>query len=174
MVYAQSRFRSGKLDAQTPPGFWDTNESSNLSQSTRLSDSEQKKKKRELLPNSGLCFSDRPQGKTKRKQKESEVLRPCLRTEKIMENVGDGDISCYWRTRYSHQNIGTGLEDLEIRGLWNKRTSGDLPNYCIVEIEQNTEKNPGDFKRLTVTQPPLESHQLMSKIITPQKANVVN
>ena len=31
-----------------------------------------------------------------------------------------------------------GLEDLDMR------TSGDHPNYSIVEIGQNTEKSPGD------------------------------
>ena len=34
----------------------------------------------------------------------------------------------------------------------NKRTSGDHPNYSIVEIGQNTEKSPGDLRRLAVTQ----------------------
>ena len=31
-----------------------------------------------------------------------------------------------------------GLEDSEIKGL------GDYPNYCIIEIGQNTEESPGD------------------------------
>ncbi len=33
-------------------------------------------------------------------------------------------------------------------------TSGDHPNYCIIEIDQNTEKIPGDLRRL-VTQTPV-------------------
>ena len=37
-------------------------------------------------------------------------------------------------------------------GLGNKRTSRDHPNYSIIEIGQNTEKSPGDLKRLAVTQ----------------------
>ena len=28
------------------------------------------------------------------------------------------------------------------RGLGNKRTSGDHPNYSIIEIDQNTEESP--------------------------------
>ena len=28
------------------------------------------------------------------------------------------------------------------RGLGNKKTSGDHPNYCITEIGQDTEKSP--------------------------------
>ena len=55
----------------------------------------------------------------------------------------------------SHQRIGTGTGR-----LGNKRTSGDHPNYRIVEIGQNTKKSPGDLRRLAVTQTPVESHQL--------------
>ena len=32
----------------------------------------------------------------------------------------------------------------------------DLPNYSIIEIGQNTEKSPGDLKRLAVTQTPVK------------------
>ena len=46
------------------------------------------------------------------------------------------------------------------RGLGNKRTSGDNTNYSIVEIKQNTEKSPGDLRRLAVTQIPVKDHQL--------------
>ena len=45
-------------------------------------------------------------------------------------------------------------------GLGNKRKSGDHPNYCIIEIVQNTEKSPGDLRRLGVTQTPVKDHQL--------------
>ena len=30
--------------------------------------------------------------------------------------------------------------------------SGDKPNYSITEIGKNTEKSPGDLRRLAVTQ----------------------
>ena len=33
-------------------------------------------------------------------------------------------------------------------GVGNKRTSGDHPNYCIIEIGQNTEKSSGHLRRL--------------------------
>ena len=45
-------------------------------------------------------------------------------------------------------------------GTGNRRTSGDHPNYSIVEIGQNTKKSPGDMTRLTVTQTPGKEHQL--------------
>ena len=43
-------------------------------------------------------------------------------------------------------------------GSW--RTSGDHPNDSIIENGQNTEKSPGDLRRLTVTQNPVKDHQL--------------
>ncbi len=36
----------------------------------------------------------------------------------------------------------------------------DHLNYSIIEIGQNTEKSPGDFRRLAVTQTPVNDHQL--------------
>ena len=45
-------------------------------------------------------------------------------------------------------------------GLGNKKTSGDHPNYSIVEIGQNTENCPGDLKRLAVPQTPAENRQV--------------
>ena len=43
MVYAQSRIYSGEWNTNTSLGFWETNRSPNLSQMTRLSDSQQKR-----------------------------------------------------------------------------------------------------------------------------------
>ena len=42
-------------------------------------------------------------------------------------------------------------------GSW--RTGGDHPNDSIIENGQNTEKSPGDMRRLAVTQTPGKSHQ---------------
>ena len=47
------------------------------------------------------------------------------------------------------------------RGLGNDRKSGDNPNNSITEIGQNTEKSPGDLKRLIVTPTPVKDHQLI-------------
>ena len=41
-----------------------------------------------------------------------------------------------------------------------KRTSGDHPNYCIIEIGQNTEKSPEHLRRLAITQTLVKDHQL--------------
>ena len=72
-----------------------------------------------------------------------------------MEHEDDGDTNCNLCTRYSHQMFGTGTGGLE-----NKRMSGDHLNHRIIKISQNTEKCPGDLRRLAVTQTPLINHQL--------------
>ena len=49
-----------------------------------------------------------------------------------------------------------------IKGLLKRSwsMSKDDPNNSIVENEQNTEKSPGDLRRLAVTQTPVKDHQL--------------
>ena len=47
------------------------------------------------------------------------------------------------------------LDDLEVGG----QVEG-IQNDSIIENGQNTEENPGDLRRLAVTQTPLEDHQL--------------
>ena len=37
-------------------------------------------------------------------------------------------------------------------------TSGDHADYSITEIGQNTDKSPGDLRRLSITQIPVENH----------------
>ena len=68
--------------------------------------------------------------------------------------ISDGDTNCNWCTRYSQQKIDTGTG-----GLGNKRTRGNHPNYSITKIGQNTEKTPGNLRRLVVTQTPGRNHQ---------------
>ena len=50
-------------------------------------------------------------------------------------------------------------------GLGNLRTSGNYPNDIIIKICQNTEKSPGDLRRLAVTQTPVKDYQLMWKTL---------
>ena len=56
----------------------------------------------------------------------------------------------------SHRRINKGTG-----GHGNKRAGTDLPNYCIIEIGQNTEKSPGDLWRLAVTQTPVKDHRCL-------------
>ena len=44
--------------------------------------------------------------------------------------------------------------------LRNKWTSRNHPDYSIIKIGQNTEKSPGDLRRLAVTEIPEENYQL--------------
>ena len=71
-----------------------------------------------------------------------------------MEHKGDGNTSDTDDISAVTKGLVQGLEDLE-----NKKVSGDHPNNNIVEIGQNTKKNPGDLTRLAVTQILVENHQ---------------
>ena len=53
------------------------------------------------------------------------------------------------------KGLGTGFG-----GLGNKRAREDHSNYSIVEMGQNTEKSPGDLRRLAITQTPVKDRQL--------------
>ena len=46
--------------------------------------------------------------KIKEKEKERQVLGPCSGTKKAMENEGDGDANCKWRTWNVPQRLGKG------------------------------------------------------------------
>ena len=75
---------------------------------------------------------------------------------KTVEQESDGYTNFKGCTLYSHQTIGTGTV-----GLRNNRKSGGYPNYSIIEIRQNTEKSPGDWRGLVVTHSPLVIYQLV-------------
>ena len=83
------------------------------------------------------------------------IPRPCLRIEKTMEHAGDNYTNCNWCVWNSNLRFtkGTG-------GLVSWQPSRDHPKYCIILNGQNTEKSPGDFRRLAVTQTPVKNHQL--------------
>ena len=93
--------------------------------------------------------------KLRESEKKDEYLDLTKELKKTIEHESDDYTSCGWCSLYSHQEIGIGT-----KGLRDKRMSGDHPNYSVVEIVQNTEKSPGDLRRLGVTQSPVESYQL--------------
>ena len=64
-----------------------------------------------------------------------------------MEHESDGYTSCKGLVKITY-------------GLGSKRTNGDLSNYGIAEIGQNTVKSSGDLWRLVVTQTLVKDHQL--------------
>ncbi len=75
--------------------------------------------------------------------------------EKTTEHECDGYTNCNWCFWYSHQRIIK-----ETGGLGSWRTSGDHSSYSIIENGQNTEKSPGDLRRLAVSQTPVKNYQL--------------
>ena len=107
MIYAQPRISPWKWGEKNYQGFWNTNGSPNLGQTTRLRDTQQKKN----LLNSGLCCYSLSLGKTERKWKERVVTR----TEKLwnmkMTLIPIGISALRTVTRWLVQ----GLEDLKIR-----------------------------------------------------------
>ena len=44
-------------------------------------------------------------------------------------------------------------------GRRNKRTSRDHPSYSFIKNGQDTEKSPGDLRKLAVTQAPVRKHR---------------
>ena len=109
---------------------------------TRSNDSQQNQ---ENLLNIGLCCSIWPQSsnwkKVKKRDKYLELakeLKKYLHKKVTVIPIVTGMLGTVTKELVQR------LEDLEI--------SGDYPNYRIVEISQNTEKSPGDLRRLAVTQ----------------------
>ena len=73
-----------------------------------------------------------------------------------MEHKSDDDTSYNWCTQNGPQRLGKGT----VR-VGDQRKNGNHPNYSIIKISQNTEKNSGDLRRLAVTQTPVKDHQKM-------------
>ena len=73
-----------------------------------------------------------------------------------MEHEGDSDSNCNWRTWNNPKGLMKGLEDLKIRGQVET-----IQTKALLRSGQNTEKSPGDWKRIAVTQTLMRNHQLM-------------
>ena len=91
----------------------------------------------------------------KESEKKDKYLDLAKELKKNVEHESDVYINCNWCSWYIHRMINKGTV-----GLRNNRASGDHPNYCITGIGQNTEKSPGDLRRLPLTHNPLKDHQL--------------
>ncbi len=82
------------------------------------------------------------------KLKESEKRDKCqdsARKLKTIEHEGDGDTIYNWCTWANPQRIVK-----ETGKFVNNETNGDLPDYGIIKISQNSEKSPGHLRRLAV------------------------
>ena len=91
--------------------------------------------------------------KLKENEKKEKYLDLARESKTPVKRESDGDTNCNWCSWYSHQKTGT-----ESRGVGNNRMNKDHLNYSIIEKGQNTEKSPGDLKRLAVTQALAKGH----------------
>ena len=57
------------------------------------------------MPSWGFCHSRRVQNEIKEKWKDRQILGPCLRTEKVMEHEGHGNINCSWGIQNGPQQL---------------------------------------------------------------------
>ena len=102
----------------------------------------------------GVGCSGQQQNENKTKQKNRQILGPCLRTKKAVEHEGDSDTNCNWELGTVPKCSKRGIEQLEIRGR-------------IKTIWQNTSKNPEELRNFAVTQTPVNDHLLMLLWKTP-------
>ena len=121
------------------------NNNNNLGQTTRTSGSSQQKKR--------TCrkmdfFAPPAEDRVKFKESEKRVksLDLARKLKKNTEHEADDGTNCNRYTWKNYQKI-----EKWTRRFGNKRTRGDHPDYSIIKIGQNTEKSPGDLKRLAVT-----------------------
>ena len=84
--------------------------------------------KKENLQNWGLHCPGKPQSEIKKCEKRDKYFNH-YGIEKAVEQENDDNTNCNWCSCYSHQRVST-----RAGGVGNKRTSGDHPNYCIIEI----------------------------------------
>ena len=95
---------------------------------------EKKRKKERTCKIVDITVPADPKLKLKESEKKDKYLDLAGELKKTVEHESDFYTNCNWCFWYSHRRIikGTG-------GVENKRTSGDHPNYSIVEFGQNTE-----------------------------------
>ena len=93
--------------------------------------------------------------KLKESEKRDEYQDLVRDLKKTMGHESDSDTDCNWCTWNSPQRMDKGS-----RRLRNQRKSRDHPDYRITKIGQNTEKSPGDARRLAVIQTPVKKYLL--------------
>ena len=136
-------------NTQTPMGHWHTDESPNLSQETRPYNNQQKKKKRICKIGDFAVPAD-----------HRIKLKECEKKDKYLD---------FARELKKQQNMRVTIVPIVIGafgtvtkgGLGSWQPSRDHPNDSIIKNGQNSEKGPGNLRRLAVTQAPVKDHQLM-------------
>ena len=129
-------------DVKNSRGVNNNNGSPYLDQTTRPYNNQQKKKMRTRRIVDFIVLADH-WVKLKESKKKDKYLDLAQELKKNVEHENDDYINCNRFSWYSQLKI-----DTRTRGLGNNRTSGDHPNYFIIEIRQNTKRSPGDLRRL--------------------------
>ena len=151
MVYARPDICPGEWDTLTPLEFWHTNGSPNLGLTTRLYNNQQQNNRTCKIVDFAVLADHRV--KLKENEKKDKYLELAREWKKLWNMkvtiipIVIGALSTI------NKRLVQGLEDLEIRGPVETIKT-------IIEIGQNTEKSPGDLRKLAVTQTPVRDHQL--------------
>ena len=146
MAYSQPRIRPREWDAITSLGFWDTNGSPNRGQTTRPSDSQQKK--RNFL--NGTADHRIKLKESEKKNKYLDLARELKKLWNMKVMVIPIVIGALGTIP---KGLVKGLEDLDF-----KKSNRDYSDYSITK---NTKRSPWDLKRFAVAQTPVRNHQLM-------------
>ena len=142
--YAQPRICPRESNARNYMGFWGTNWSPNLGETTRPSDNQQKRMTGWIV---NFAVPTDHGLKLKENEKKDNYLDLTRELEK----------NC---VQYSHQGTCT-----ETGRLGKKRTSEEHPNYSFINIGQNTEKSAGDLRRVALTQTPVLVWKNLKRVI---------
>ena len=133
-------------------GVWHTHGSPNLGQKTTPNNNQLKKERTCKIVDFAIPADHRIKlNECEKKDKYLDLARELKKLWNMQVTIIP-IVTCVWN---SNERITEGTGGL---GSW--RTSGDHPNYYIIENGQNTEKSPGDLRRLSVTQTPVKNHQL--------------
>ena len=153
MVYVKPRIRPEEWDAPNSLGFWDTYLiSARLSELVIVKKKKKKKKRTSWIADFAVPADHRVKMKENETKDKNQELSRELKT---MEYEGYSDTKCSWCTWDNAPKIGNGTGRRR-----NERTRKDHPDYRIIKIGENTEKSPGDLRRLAVTQAQGRNHQL--------------
>ena len=91
--------------------------------------------------------------KIKENEKIAKNLDLAKEQKQTLELEVDGNTNTIWWPWNGLKGFGKNLEELEVRG--RNKTS-----HTTVEISQNTQKSPGELRKLAVTQTPGKAQQL--------------
>ena len=98
------------------------------------------------MPFSRIWRFGAPLSKNKRKRKDRQILGLCSGTKKNCGKSG-------WRYTYCSWSVWNSLQvlDKETGGIGNQRKNQNHQYHCNAKISKNTEKSPGDLRRLSLS-----------------------